>query len=212
MAEQRTVERFRKQTILVHWLHATSSAVLLVTGAIMFFDLAGMSGGQQIRIIHKTAAVFFVMVPVLFAVFDPKAALSFLKEAFRWDRDNLAWLKIAISFYFGLKAEMPPQGYINGDQKLWQLIVMVTGVVFAITGILLWFFKLKMPLVLYQGILLTHAFSFVIVSFMFLVHLYLTTLYPKFEESLSSMVDGKVSESYAQEHYEKWYDEKTEVR
>ncbi len=209
MAEQRTIERFRKRAILIHWLHATSSAVLLVTGAVMFFDLTTMNGGQQIRLVHQVAAVFFVIIPVVFSVFDPKATLSFLKEAFRWDRDNLAWLKASIGFYFGRKNQMPPQGYINGDQKLWQLIVIVTGVLFALTGILLWFFKLKMPLVLYQGILLTHALSFVIVSFMLLVHFYLTTLHPRFGESLSSMADGKVSEPYAQEYYGKWFKDRT---
>ena len=205
--EQRTIERFRKRVILIHWLQAASFAVMLITGAIMFFDLTSMSGGHQIRTIHKAAAVFFAIVPVLYSLFDPKATMSFLKEAFRWDRDDVAWLRASASFYFGRKVQMPPQGYINGDQKLWQLVVIVTGLVFALTGILLWFFKLKMPLVLYQWVSLSHATAFVVVLFMFLVHFYLTTLHPGFEESLSSMVDGKVSSSYARNHYSKWYDE-----
>ena len=206
--EQRTIERFRKRVILIHWLQAASFAVLLITGTIMFFDLTGINGGHQIRTIHKVAAVSFAIMPVLYSLFDPKAAMSFLKEAFRWDRDARSWLRVAVSLYFGRKAQMPPQGYINGDQKLWQLVVIVTGLVFTVTGILLWFFKLKMPLVLYQWVSLSHATAFVVVSFMFLVHFYLTTLHPGFEESLSSMVDGKVSPSYARNHYNKWYDEK----
>ncbi len=207
--EQRTVERFRKRAILIHWLQAASFAVLLITGALMFFDLTSFSGGHQIRTIHRVAAVFFVIVPVLYSLFDPKATISFLKEAFRWDRDDLAWLRASPSFYFDGKVQMPPQGYINGDQKLWQLVVIVTGLVFTLTGIMLWFFKLNIPLVLYQWVLLTHAAAFVIVSFMFLVHFYLSTLHPRFEESLSSMLDGKVSSSYAREHYSKWYNGKT---
>lgn len=203
--EQRTVERFRKRTILVHWLHAVSSTVMLVTGVIMFFGLTSMSGGQQIRAIHRTASVFFVAVPVVFALFDPKAALSFLKEAFRWDRDDLAWLRASASFYFGRKVQMPPQGYINGDQKLWQLVVIITGLTFMLTGILMWFFKLKMPLTLYQAMLLAHATAFVVMSFLFLVHFYLAALHPRLGESLSSMVDGAVSPSFARERYGKWY-------
>jgi formate dehydrogenase subunit gamma len=107
------------------------------------------------------------------------------------------------------KRQMPPQGYLNGDQKLWQLIVTVTGFIFVVTGILLWFFKLKISLAVYQWVLLTHAVCFVVVLFMFPVHFYLTTLYPGFEESLSSMIDGKVSESYARENHSKWLKEKT---
>lgn len=210
--EQRTMVRFRKRAILIHWLHATSFAIMLITGALMFFDLASFSGGHQIRIIHQVAAVFFVVGPVSYCLFDPKGTMSFIREAFRWDRDDRAWLRSFLKFYFGRKAQMPPQGYINGDQRLWQLIVIVTGPVLAVSGTLMWLFKLKMPLVLYQWILLAHGTAFVIVSVMFLVHFYLSTLHPKFEESLASMLDGKVSPSYAQDHYRKWYDGKTGMK
>jgi cytochrome b subunit of formate dehydrogenase len=98
---------------------------------------------------------------------------NFLREAFRWNRDDLVWLKSTVSFYFGSKVQMPPQGYINGDQKLWQLIVIVTGLVFALTGVLLWFFKLKMPWMLYQGFLLTHVVAFMLLSFMSPVHIFI---------------------------------------
>ena len=207
--EQRTIVRFRKRAILIHWLFAVTFAVMLVTGGIMFFDLTSMDGGVQIRTIHRTAAVFFVLLPVIYMILDPKTAIGFLREALRWDRDALVWLRMSLKYYFAGKGQMPPQGYINGDQKLWQLLVIVTGVVFALTGILLWFFKLKIPLAFYQSVLLTHAVSFVVFLLMFPVHFYLTTLHSRFEESLSSMIDGKVSESYAKEHYTKWYKEKT---
>ncbi len=204
--ETRTVERFRGRSILLHWLHAASFGVMLVTGAIMFFDLADMDGGRLIRTIHKASAVSFVAVPVLFALFAPRAALGFLKEAFRWGRDDLAWLRSSFSFYFGRRTEMPPQGYLNGDQRLWQLVTVVTGIVFTLTGLFMWFFKLKMSLGLYQGILLTHGVSFVITASLFLLHLYLAILHPRFEESLSAMVDGKVSPTYAREHFAKWHE------
>lgn len=203
--EQRTVERFRKSARLIHWLHAVSSLIMLITGTIMFYHLTDMSGGQLIRTIHKVTAVFFILIPVLFSLFDPKAALGFLKEAFRWDRDDLLWLRLSVSFYFGRKTHMPPQGRINGDQKLWQLVVILTGLISAFSGILLGFFKLKIPWMVYQGVLLTHAAAYMVLSFMFLVHFYLSTLHPGFEESLSSMVDGKISPSYARDHYPKWY-------
>ena len=202
--EQRTVERFRKRAILLHWLCVAPFAVLLITGSLMFLDLTNFSGGRQIRTIHQVAAVFLVTVPVLYSLLDPKAAISFLKEAFRWNRDDLAWLKASPSYYFGGRSQMPPQGYLNGDQRLWQLVVIITGSVFVTTGMLQWFFKLKISLVLYEWLSLSHATAFVIVSFAFFGHFYLTTLHPRFEQSLAAMVDGKVSSSYAEEHYRRW--------
>lgn len=204
--EPRSVRRFRARAMVVHWLHAASFAVMLVTGTIMFYDLTGMDGGRLVRTIHKAGAVIFVAVPILFSLFDPRAALAFLKEVFLWNRDDLAWLKSAVRFYFGRKTEMPRQDYLNGDQRLWQFVTVITGAALALTGTLMWFYKLKMSWGLYQGILLTHASSFALAATMFLGHLHLTLLHPRFEESLSSMVDGKISPTYAREHYAKWYE------
>jgi formate dehydrogenase subunit gamma len=205
---QRTVERFRKRAILMHWLFAIPFFVMLVTGGIMFFDLASMDGGVQIRTIHRIAAFFLVFLPVLYLLFDHKSAIGFLREAFIWDHDAVGWLKKSLRYYFRGERKMPPQGYLNGDQKLWQLLVIVTGLLLVATGILLWFFKLKISLVFYQWALLTHAASFMVVLFIFPVHFYLTILYPGFEESLSSMIDGRISESYAREHHSKWFKKK----
>ena len=164
---------------MIHWLHVVPFSVLAITGTIMFFHAAGFAGAREIRTIHRVAAAFFVVIPVLYSLFDPRSVINFLKEAFSWHRDDLAWLKATARFYFGGNVQMPPQGYLNGDQRLWQLVVVVTGGVFAVTGVLQWFFRLKVPQLLYQCALLTHATAFVVAVTMFLVHFYLTTLHPR---------------------------------
>jgi cytochrome b subunit of formate dehydrogenase len=78
-----------------------------------------------------------------------------------------------------------------------------------LTGVLMWFFRLKMSLKLYQGILLAHAVSFVLAASLFLMHFYLAVLHPRFEESLSSMVDGRISAAYARDHYAQWHESGT---
>jgi formate dehydrogenase gamma subunit len=205
--EQRTLERFRKSTIGMHWLHTALFFVMLITGALMFFPLTGLSGGRHVRTVHRITAVLLMAAPALYALFDPRAALRFLAEACRWDRADIVWLKRSLSYYFGGAVQMPPQGRINGDQRLWQLAVILTGGVLALTGVILWFFKLKVPADLYAVVLLTHAGAFVVIALMFPVHFYVRTLHPFFEESLSSMLDGKVSSAYAARHYPKWRDE-----
>ena len=202
----RTVRRFRKRAIWTHWLHTAAFIVLLITGFIMFFHLTGFAGDKAIKMIHRAAAVIFVMIPVIYSIIDPRTALTFLKEAFLWGRDDLGWEISAVNYYFGGKAHMPPQDRINAGQKIWQLIVVVSGLLFTITGVVLWFFRLKIPVGVYQGFLLLHAITFILVLVWFLWHVYLATLHPRFPESLSSMLDGNVSESYAAEHYRKWYD------
>lgn len=170
----------------------------------------GFAGDQAIKLIHRAAAVIFVTIPVLYSIIDPRTALVFLKEAFLWGRDDLGWEVSAVNYYYGGKAYMPPQGRINAGQKIWQLIVVLTGLLFTFSGVVLWFFRLKIPVAIYQGVLLTHAITFILVIVWFLWHVYLATLHPRFPESLPSMLDGKVSEPYAAEHYRKWYDQITQ--
>jgi formate dehydrogenase subunit gamma len=207
--EQRTVVRFSVGTILIHWIHTIAFAVLLITGTLMFFHLTDFSAGSEIRMVHRVAAAIFIAIPVMYAIVYPRSASGFLKESFQWGKDDLLWLKTAISYYFGGRKDMPPQGRINGGQKLWQLIVITTGTVLILTGIVLWFFRFKIPLVAYQGVLLVHALAFIVVAVIFLLHIYVAMFHPRFSESLSSMLDGKVSDSYARAHYSKWYRQKT---
>jgi formate dehydrogenase subunit gamma len=203
--EQRTIRRFRTRIIWIHWLHMMAFAILAITGFLMFFNLTNINGGIQIRTVHRVAASFFVIIPIIYSIWDPRATLNFTKDAFHWNHDDIEWLKSSIKYYFAGKKDMPPQGRINGDQKLWQLIVIITSIVLVVSGLTLWFFKLKIPRLLYQGFLLTHSAAFIIVLVTFFWHFYLRTLHPDFDESLSSMIDGKVSESYSAEHYGKWH-------
>ena len=81
------------------------------------------------------------------------------------------------------------------------------GVVFVITGILMWFFKGALPAGVFQWSVLFHDFAFIAVGTFFLVHFTLSVLHPSMPESMKSMVRGKISKEYAKSHHEKWYKE-----
>jgi len=205
--EKRTIERYRKRSILFHWVHAASFLILVFTGAYMFLPGIGYAGGYYIGIVHRIAAVLFIGVPVLNSLSEPNKALGFVKETLIWSKDDLKWLIAAPNYYFGGSEErMPPQGHVNTGQRMWQLVVMGTGFVFLVTGIILWFFKWSIPINVYEWILFIHGIAFIIVFAMFLAHFYMGVLHPRFRESLRSMLDGKVSPAYAKQHYRKWYD------
>jgi formate dehydrogenase gamma subunit len=210
--EQRTIERFRARTLWLHWIHTACFGALLITGALMFFHLTGVRGGQQVRLAHRVAAALFVAAHAVFSLLDPRAAAGFLNDAFRWSPGDVAWLKLSVRHYFGGRQPMPPQDRINGDQKLWQLVVILSGSVSTVTGVILWFFTLKVPLQFYAGVLLTHAVAFVVVSLLFPAHFFLRTMHPEFEESLSSMLDGKISPGYAKRLYPRWLERVVEAR
>lgn len=205
--KKRTVTRFGKGSIWLHWLHSVVFIFLLVTGAILFFDLAGADGRKYLVSMHIVAAVLFTALPIVFALSNIRRAATFITETFRWGKADIAWLMAAPGYYFGTSEEMPPQGRINGGQKLWQLTVVVTGGSSLPTGVVLWAFAGYAETGLYFWNLFAHGLAFVAVSVMFNVHLYMSMLHPRFEESLNSMLDGKVSESYAGRHYPLWFAE-----
>ena len=205
--ENRTIERYRKRTVLLHWVHSASFVILIVTGGVLFLPGIGPIAGGAIGIIHRIAVVIFVAVPVLHALYEPRTALGFVKDALAWTKDDLKWFLAAPGYYFGGPEEkMPAQDRVNAGQKLWELVILATGAVFLATGSVLWFFRWSVPIPVYQWTLFVHGIAFVIVLVMFLVHLYLAVLHPRFRESLRSMLDGRVSPSYARRHHRRWYD------
>ena len=209
MAEARVVERFKKRTIWFHWIHTAAFLALLVTGAILFFPgLGAPAAGGLTRLIHRIAAVIFVGTPVLYFVFNPRMSLHFIKETLTWGMSDITWVSKAPDYYFGgAEEKMPPQGHVNTGQKMWQFIVLITGILFLISGCLMWFFKDILAPGFFQWCVIIHDIAFVLVFLMLLVHVYLGVIHPRMTESLRSILDGRISKTYARSHYGKWYDE-----
>jgi len=212
MTEPRVVERFKKRTICLHWIHVAAFLVLIVTGAILFFPgLGGAAAGGMTRLIHRIAVVFFVAIPVIYAVFNPRTAWHFIKETLTWGKEDMGWVEAAPLYYFGVAEEkMPPQERVNTGQKLGQLIFLITGILFFISGLIMWFFKDTAPAGLFQWCVIAHDVTFLLAFLMLLVHIYMGVIHPTMTESFRSMLDGKISKKYAQSHYGKWYDEISE--
>ncbi|MFC2007038.1 formate dehydrogenase subunit gamma [Chloroflexota bacterium] len=208
MTEPRVVERFRKHTVWFHWIHTLAFLVLLITGAILFLPgLGAPAAGGLTRFIHRAAVVFYIVAPIAYTLSSPKTALHFIKEVLIWGRDDIRWLFRAPDYYFGGdENKMIPQGHINTGQKMWQLVVVITGIMFIVSGFILWFFKGTVSADLFQWTLIIHDIAFVVAFLMVLVHIYLGAIHPRMTESLRSILDGKISKKYARSHYLKWHD------
>ena len=187
--------------------------MLLVTGLALFIPALGfLAQDSWTRVIHRLAAVVFVAAPVLYVLVNPKAAMEGLKSAFEWGKADVGWAMAAPRYYFLCDEEcMPPQGHMNTGQKMWWLMVIVFGVIFLATGVVMWAFKTVAPAPLLQAAVLIHDIALVAVAPMFFVHVYLSAFHPLMVPqrtgALSSMVRGKVSVDYAQAHHAKWYAE-----
>jgi formate dehydrogenase subunit gamma len=155
---------------------------------------------------HRIGAILLIGAPFIFAVFNWNRAWYFIKEAFIWGKADLGWLKAAPFYYFGGDERMmPPQGYINTGMKLYRLAIIFGALSFLLTGAILWFFKGIVPSVVFQWSLLIHDVTFIIAICMLFLHIQLGVFHPRMDESLLSIIDGKVSGVYAKSHHGLWY-------
>jgi formate dehydrogenase subunit gamma len=212
--QERVVLRYRLGSRVFHWLHSLAFVVLLLTGLARFLHPDPAGGFYTVSLIHRAAAGLFVGLPLLYYFIRPKQVGDFIKGLWQWNRSDIQWLKAAAPYYFGgPEGRMPPQGEIDPGQRAWELVIVVSGVIFVLTGVPLWFFKYAMPLAVYQWALSVHAMAFIAVFGFFLLHIYLGVFHPRFKESLRSMLDGRISPGYAKKHYPKWYEkEKSNVK
>ena len=207
------IERYRKRARIQHWLIVVCAFLLGLTGLFLFLSWFGPAAwwGYS-RLVHRIAAAGFVAMPVLYALLNPKSTWAWIKEAFTWNKDDLGWLRAAPTYYFGSDIiPMPPQERSNTGQKMWMLVVIVTGVIFVVSGGIMWFGKGLVPTGVFQWSVFAHDVAFITAGAMLLVHIVLGSVHPRFSEALHSMVSGKVSVHYAKSHHGKWYDRITGV-
>ena len=208
---EQEVERYRKPTRILHWIHTGAFIVLFITGLLLF--VPGISLAAQdswTRLIHRIAIVVFVVAPILYMSMNWKATWKGIKQAFSWGKEDINWLKAAPRYYFlSDKEAMPPQEHMNTGQKMWWFIVIVFGLVFVITGAIMWFAKDAAPAALLQWSTFIHDVAFIVTGCMLFVHIYLSfhpLMRPTRIGAWSSMARGKVSVEYAKSHHGKWYD------
>lgn len=201
------IVRYTSSARWFHWLYVIVFLWLVLSGLFLFLPwFAPSVVGTWVRVIHRVGAILMVGAPLLFAAASRRRAWYFVKEAFIWGKEDLGWLKAAPGYYFGGDERMmPPQGYINTGMKLYRLAIIFGGVVFVATGAVMWFFKGIIPPWVYQWSLLLHDVTFIVAICMLFLHIQLGVFHPRMDESLLSIVDGRVSGVYAKNHHGIWY-------
>jgi len=209
---EQEVERYRKPTRILHWIHAGAFTILFFTGLILFIPGLGiLAQDSWTRVLHRIAAFIFVVAPLIYIPMNWKATWHGIKDAFNWGMDDIGWLIAAPRYYFLADEEsMPPQEHMNTGQKMWWLMVIVFGLVFVLTGLIMWAAKEKAPAEVLQWMVLVHDIAFITTGSMFFLHIYLSVIHPLMRPlrtgAWSSMARGKVSAHYAKSHHGKWYE------
>ena len=203
------VEKYRKSTRVLHWIHTGAFVLLFLTGLVLFVPQLGiLAQDSWTRIIHRIAAVLFTVIPLIYLIIKPRASWQGIKDAFSWGSADMGWLKAAPRYYFlGDEKGMPPQGHMNTGQKMWWFIVLVFGVLFVISGLIMWFAKTTAAPALLQWMVLLHDVSFIVTGAMLFAHIYLGVIHPLMTESWKAITGGKISAEYAKSHHGKWYEE-----
>lgn len=206
------VQKYTKPARIFHWVHTSAFLLLVITGLILFVPAFGfLAQDSWTRVLHRLAAVVFVLAPLIQILTNKASTRAALKKAFTWGKDDIDWATAMPRYYFlAEESAMPPQGEMNTGQKLWFVILLIFSPIFVITGILMWFFKYTLPSEVFQWSVFVHDVAFIVVFLMFLVHVYLGVIHPLMRThggSISSMVDGTVTADYAKSHHGKWYKE-----
>ncbi len=203
----RTLPRWSLAERVLHWYTAVLFILLAVTGLSLLFGRAvlipvlgasGFSAWAQFSIyVHNYLGPFFVAGVVLEII----AWIRFnLPEKTDWD-----WLKQGGGMVG--KGKHPHAGRINAGEKLFTFWIglVVLGIAVSITGLFLlgWIGSGMRETMQIANVV--HSVTAVIYVAIMLGHIYLGAW--GVQGAFEAMWKGEVSEEWAKQHHDKWYDE-----
>lgn len=201
VSTKRWVLRYRLGQRVVHWVHAAAFFVLLFTGlALIWPPLSFLATGGLSRLLHRVAAVVFLLTPVLYAILDFKGLRDLVRDSFTYTREDLQWLKRFPGYFLGRTSHLPPQGRINAGQKIHHALTIISYVTISGSGLVLWLGKGSLGPLGLLVFAVIHDLSMMIMAVLTVGHIYFTFVY----EALPAMVTGYVSEEYARMEHRLW--------
>jgi formate dehydrogenase subunit gamma len=193
--------RFSFTERAIHWMTAISFLYAAVSGVALWstslFWLAGfLGGGEAVRRWHPWGGmVFAIALGLMFR--------NWSKEM-RLDADDRRWLSKAHRYAVHDETGLPEAGRFNAGQKmLFWTQSLATLLLFA-SGVVLFWPEL-MPRGLRLAAVLVHPSAAIVSLAGILLHIYMGTA--AVPGALRGMIEGRVSEAWAQAHHPRWYRE-----
>jgi formate dehydrogenase subunit gamma len=194
--EPRRLPRFGRTERTLHWVHAAAFLVLLGSGLCLYLPSLAQAVGRRplLKDIHVyTAAAWAIALVAVVVLGDRRALLATAREIDRFDADDRAWLV----------GGRTPQGRLNAGQKVNAILTSAFALLFAVTGVLLWYGE-RDTRFRFASTLLVHDWLMYVSFVLLMGHLFLAVIYPRTRHALSGMTRGWVREDWALQHHRKW--------
>jgi formate dehydrogenase subunit gamma len=188
-------------TRVLHWLVAIAFVLSLLSGFALYspwlfrFLTPIFGGGPMARFLHPWFGLFFDIF-FLFQFLNWFAPMA-------WTGADTRWLK-RIKRYTTNRDNMEPEevGFFNGGQKLYFWAIVLSGVLFLITGLLLWFDHV-VPRWIVAVSYVIHDLAALLMLAGFVIHIYEGTA--AMPGTFRAMTNGTVTEKWAWTHHPAWY-------
>jgi formate dehydrogenase subunit gamma len=188
-------------TRLLHWLVAISFILALLSGFALYspwlyrFLTPIFGGGPMTRLLHPWFSLFFV-------VFFFFQFLNWLTPML-WTSTDTRWLKRIKNYTTNRdKVEPAEVGFFNGGQKLYFWLIVLSAVLFLITGLLMWFDD-AVPRWLVAVSYVVHDIAALLMLAGFIIHIYEGTA--AMPGTFRGMANGTVTRAWAWTHHPGWY-------
>jgi formate dehydrogenase subunit gamma len=188
-------------TRVLHWLVAIAFVLSLLSGFALYtpwlfrFLTPIFGGGATTRLLHPwfglTFDIFF-----LFQFLNWFAPMA-------WTAADRRWLKRIKRYTTNQeKFDAPDVGFFNGGQKIYFWTIVLSGVLFLITGLLMWFDHI-IPRWVVAVSYVIHDLAALLMLAGFIIHIYEGTA--AMPGTFRAMVDGTVTEAWAWTHHPAWF-------
>ena len=216
MAGSISIQRFNVTERGLHWTHAISFLLLLITGCFLIFpalsELAGRYYIAHLTIlnVHVALAAFYLGGPLLWFLLGNRRSLRRdLQELDVWDEDDIDFLRSPLSVVTGAA---PPQGRFNAGQKVNTILLGAAAIGFGVTGLIMWQSNTHwFPQWMVQGSVNVHDILAILTTALIAGHIYLAALHPTTRPGLAGMFSGYVNRAWARHHYPKWVEQEEAV-
>ncbi len=204
------VLKFPLSEKIFHNVNLVTWMILIITGAIVYFDLATRETMELMMDIHIGIAIIFTINFLGFVFLAMDRFLLMLRNLFIFDKDTFLWFKNLGGYprRFGIKfgpEETAPQGRFNAGQKPAYIIFIFSIFALIVTGWLLYLFVPvlgKTPIVYMFNF---HVWgSIIVTALVIFVHAPMALLNMSDFKAMFSPFDGTVSIEDAKHHSPKW--------
>ncbi len=212
-SSERYIKRHSKQARWTHGITVICCLWLMVSGCFVFIppltQLVGSGVAFGMHMSHRVIGVVFVLVPIISAIAAPAGVKHIWhNNVCKWTEDDKLWMKLFVPYLFrAKKIHMPDQDEQKSGQRFADGMLWISGIIMAITGVLLLLGETVISLGGAHGILLLlHDIFFLIMAIFACAHIFLGAgIFQPYRGMWKVMwKDGMISESDGLYHWGHW--------